>query len=72
MDRYSRIARGIDLKFTIETDKLKNGLENVQVKGKGTTNNGFGNTIEQLSGLDLKINSYEVKNPTNPTVKNNN
>jgi len=32
------------LKFTIDSDTLKKALESVQVKGKGTTNSGFGST----------------------------
>ena len=32
------------MKFTIDSDTLKKALESVQVKGKGTTSGGFGNT----------------------------
>ena len=32
------------MKFTIDSDTLKKALESVQVKGKGTTNSGFGST----------------------------
>ena len=32
------------MKFTIDSDTLKKALESVQVKGRGTTNNGFGST----------------------------
>ena len=32
------------MKFTIDSDNLKKALESVQVKGKGATSGGFGNT----------------------------
>ena len=32
------------MKFTIDSDTLKKALESVQVRGKGTTNSGFGST----------------------------
>ena len=32
------------MKFTIDSDTLKKALESVQVRGKGTTSGGFGNT----------------------------
>ena len=51
------------MKFTIETDELKNALEKVQVKGKGTTNNGFGNTtFGNYAILEVKDNRLIVCN----------
>ena len=51
------------MKFTIETNELKNGLESVQVKGKGTTNNGFGNTnLGTYALLEVKDNNLSIWN----------
>ena len=32
------------MKFTVDSKILKEAIESIQVKGKSTTNNGFGNS----------------------------
>ena len=55
------------MKFTIDSDTLKKALESVQVKGKGNTSGGFGNTnFGVYAYLVTENNTLQVWN-ANPT-----
>ena len=52
--------------FTIECDKLSKALTNIQVKGKGSTNSGFGNTsLGSYVMLIVKDNTLSIWNGNN-------
>lgn len=51
------------MKFTLDSDTLKKAFEKIQVKGKGTTSNGFGNTsLGEYALLSLKENTLSIWN----------
>lgn len=51
------------MKFEVDSNELKEALESIQVKGKGTTANGFGNTnLGQFAKLILHDNVLEIWN----------
>jgi len=52
--------------FTVECDKLSKALTSIQVKGKGSTNSGFGNTsLGSYVMLIIKDNTLSIWNGNN-------
>ena len=55
------------MRFTVDCDSLSKALDSVQVKGKGSTNNGFGNTnFGSFADIVVNGNTLSVWN-ANPT-----
>ena len=51
------------MKFTVDSKILKEAIESIQVKGKSTTNNGFGNSsLGNYANLTLTGNNLQIWN----------